>query len=329
MRKGLIELIPRLSSGAARGPFPALCLILSFIMISALAGFSGGGVIIYSDDIFPAHPPENDAAVPVGGDAGAGNAVREAESISARFGIEIAFGDRVPRSLGAYPLEPATDEALVLKALAAVRDTLSFFPEGMFRKLAELGPGGIELVLCGGIEWSYPVSGLTGFSDGKRMIALSVNAEYGRLRATLAHELCHAADMTLDRLAAEDPSHWSGDGWLALCPPGFSYYSAYSDADGKPYAEYGDPSFTVEDAKNGIWFINRSSKISPYEDRAETVEALFLLGSESPIIKSPHIAAKLTYYLEALRYYLGVDIKKGWLEAIPCSFICRPDHTMP
>lgn len=292
------------------GVVPVLCLITSIILSFALAGPSGRSVFISAvDSILPYSPRFDEAPSP------SPSPYAESERILELFGVETVFGENVRRSFGGYDLKPETDTELILSALDTVRTTLAVFPDGFFRKLAEKGKLPIRIELCGEIVNRFPLFGLAGTADGARVIALSISNENAPVGATLVHELCHVIDLTLDSLAGNDPSCWNADDWLLLCPPGFSYYGGYCDPDGEPYSLVGDPSFTAEDAGGaGIWFINRSSKISPYEDRAEIFEALFLLGPDSHIMKSPQIAAKLEYCERAARYYLGIAYVIGAYE---------------
>lgn len=280
-------------SGGAGRAFPALCLVISIILIFALAGSSGRSVFISAFDSFPPSSPSfaEASAAPAEEETPPDPLMLEADRLLKRFGVKVVFGESVMRSLGAYRIEPAIDGERISAALAEVGRVLAMFPDGFFLRLTGGGIRGLRIELSGGVAGAPPPLGLTGTDGDFRVIVLSVNAEPAVIRATLAHELCHVIDLRLDCLAASDPSHWNGEDWLALCPPGFAYGE-------------GSPAYTAEDGSAGVWFINRSAKASPYEDRAEIFEALMLLGPDSPIIKSPHIAAKLRYCLEAVKYYL-------------------------
>ena len=69
----------------------------------------------------------------------------------------------------------------------------------------------------------------------------------------------------------------------------------YEGLNGEEYTLAGDP-------KNAF-FVNRYAKVSPYEDRAELMEAVALIGEDG--IKSPQLKGKIKYYREAISYYLA------------------------
>lgn len=180
------------------------------------------------------------------------------------------------------------DAECVEYALKALEDAVSFFPEGVFEDLE------LTVELCGRLRFSFgTAAGLT-FPDGKRVL-LDISEKSPSLTATAVHELCHVIDAELDRLAENDPSHWNEDDWNGLNPPDFDYSMTYTADCGQEH--------TLEDDPNAAYFINAYAKTSPYEDRAELMEALALMGIDG--IKSPRLRDKMNYYYEAVRYYLA------------------------
>ena len=287
---------PCKNTAGLKGTVPVVSLIAAVILTTALAQINGGSFFTARFDIF------RRASEPVSADLGG-----SADGFEERFGIRLVKDKLVIPS--AYSAEDADGGAET--AEAEIGAFLGELPDGFTKKLAEGYPGGIIIELTGGLrarEAGYidDPSALTFSYDGAKVIALDVRS--GPIAPTLAHELCHIVDERLTALAALDRSHWSESGWARLNPEGFGYYGAYIDESGLPYYVTGDAALTLEGGGGEVYFINRYARTSPSEDRAELIEALVRCGPGAYFLNCPRLRAKLDYYIEAVKYYLGFEM---------------------
>ena len=268
-----------------KGILTTLSLLLGILTAAALARISGGSFSVYAK----------------AQDAG-GFDVPSAEGGFARM---IAL--RAPLIAGGCRASVCPDADALLEAEAECLRAFGLLPGSVWERV-ERYAGPFAVVLCGSIsadDAQTPGSPRACLADCGGMELIFIDCESGFAFRSAVHELCHLIDRALFEAAKTDPSHWSEEGWAALDPEGFAYYGAYLDAEGRPYSEYGSPDLTAEADPDAAYFISRYAKTFPTEDRASLVETLFRLGPDSLIMRSPHLEAKLAYYAEAIRYYLG------------------------
>lgn len=267
-----------------KGILTTLSLLLGILTAAALARISGGSFSVYAK--------AQDAS---GSDVSRTQAAPRLIALSS------------PLIAGGCSASVCTDEDAILEAEAECLRAFGLLP-GVVWERAERFAGPYAIVLCGSISVQNartPDSPRACLADCGGMTLIFIDCESGFVFRSLVHELCHLMDRALDGAAKADPSHWSEEGWAKLNPEGFAYYGAYLDADGRPCADALSPAFTFEEAPEEAYFISRYAKTFPTEDRATLVEAYLRLGPDSLIMRSPHLSDKISYYIEAVRYYLG------------------------
>ena len=268
----------------AKSTLPAFCLVIALLILIALAPHSGGSFSVAAE-------PQD----PTGSEA-----FRAAESVSV-----LPFGSAL-LPVSAYRAEPCTDFGAYCRAGAEVMRTLALYPEGFFEAVSEYA-GGVVIELCAGIrsEGSMPDLPAAVTADCLSFRLILLKAEASSAGCALMHELCHVIDSCLDRAAENDPSHWNEADWNALNPEGFAYHNSYSPSA----IEGGETKYAAEAPFDpaDVFFINRYSMTFPTEDRAVAFETMMRVSPSADCMQSPHIRAKLKYYFEAIRYYLGSD----------------------
>lgn len=220
-------------------------------------------------------------------------------------GVDYFIVEGACLEFGAYRAEPVTEPSRVPEALSILIETLALYPDGFFEALSD--GNAIVFRLAGSISAVVEnavgrPAAVTCDIDGSPSVVLDVSDPGGYLAAVIVHELCHVIDGRLDRLAANDPSHWNRDDWKKLNPPGFDYLYSYGGEQGA--SPFFGAAFTAEDGNGEIFFADRYSKTFPTEDRARLMELVFSHSPGASCLKSPFVREKLKYYFTAVRYYL-------------------------
>ena len=277
-----------------KGISSAFSLLICTLMLTALARAPGGS---FSVSAGPQDPTGAAVIRAVGGPA---------LTLAGEFrGVRLCVLN-CPLAAQGYKAEVCAEMSAQKNAARAVREALRLLPEGMTDALADHA-GPFAVLLCGQLRSQsalLPDLPRACLADCGGMLLLLIDCGSGGAYHSAVHELCHLTDRALAAAAADDPSHWSEAGWLALCPEGFSYYGSYMDGEGRPYSESASPAFTAEEGPESAYFVSRYSKTFPTEDRATLMEALVRLGGDSALMRSGHLTRKAEYYRAAIDYYL-------------------------
>ncbi len=250
-----------------------------------------------------------------------GDFAERAARIRTQYGITVLLGEEANLSLSTHTAETLPIDAnkdVIDSALTVLEHTLADYPPHFFQTLCEGSLDGIILEFCGTIRSAdtsaldFP-SALTRMLDRYRVIVLDANF-ISDMRYTIFHEVSHMIDSKLDEDPALDESVWSGEGWDALNPSGFSYYFAYNEEDGDPYDVVGSSDYTEWDSdyqehnrQEAVYFVDIYSKTFPTEDRAVLLGTLLRDDENDDLLRCPHLIEKLRYYARAIRACFDPD----------------------
>lgn len=230
---------------------------------------------------------------------------KQAEEVSALYGVKILYGEDVPLSFADYTVKHLAAPGPVREALETLADTLALYPPTFFPSVCEDFCDTVTICLAkdlqavnGDVHMEY-VNAFTTVQDGT--IWLVLDAQNAIRSSTLIHEITHVTDYRLLGMQQLRESEWN-----QLNPPGFAYYDAYLDDAGRDLRISGSGEYTsqTEEDPSRIYFHDSYSRTYAMEDRARLMESLFesdLSGIPDPCFSSPHVQTKLRFYFYTLR----------------------------
>jgi len=252
-------------------------LLMSENTTSEVEGYSSNTLFLMTmDDMSPVEKYRDPAL-------DTGNYIKEIEE---EFGVKVYIGEDISDyKLEDYILTPEDDESTSAAALKVLRETMSKFPDGLFREMiqpvegSEYGYTELHILLPYSIEGNYTgaTSSIAGFThtdfDNKvEYIALSI--EYlGMMESNMAHEMMHAMENKITEKMSD--TFFGFEGWSDLLPDGVDYNYSYVDSEGN---DYSDITWTAVDDSATCCFVDAYAKTYPTEDRARTFEHLFTIG---------------------------------------------------
>ena len=251
----------------------------------------------------------------------------EADRLEKAYDVRILLGDEVKNtndpsdfhliSLTESQREPDLVRKDTKNALNTLDLALSYYPTGFFGSFKENGRGGVRFLLVEDLQSlayeTFTAAGLSYTFGAWYNVALEVDGvsgEDGADRATVHHELWHTVE---EKILRADP--YAFDGWEELDPDGFSYgsdFDSYWLSD-----RWNDYLLGSVSPLSEIFFVSSYSTVTPQEDRATLIEALFdpfsSYAFEYPrfddnrdlIRNCPRLTAKLQRMEKAVRSVFG------------------------
>lgn len=195
------------------------------------------------------------------------------KEIEKEFSVNVKYGSETEGyKVGGVTTTPVTDGDLINSKLNDLYDTLSLYPEGMFKEIKD---GGIPLTIY--LINNYSEYGITGITDSSYEYAnISIAAIYD-FPESFYHESYHYIERYLFKKKANFNS------WDSLNPEGFEW----STIDGS--LSYSNT--FKEDAP----FVNNYAQTSGAEDRASTFEYMMADTKASCLNKNNTVWYKATY----------------------------------
>lgn len=195
------------------------------------------------------------------------------KEIEKEFSIKVKYGSETDGySVGGVTTTPITDSNLVNKTLNDLYDTLSVYPNGMFKEIKD---GGIPLTIL--LVYSYSETGITGITDSSYDYAnISIAAMYD-----FAESFYHESYHYIERYMFKKKVNFNS--WDSLNPDDFEW----STIDGS--LSYSNT------FKEDSYFVNNYAQTSDAEDRASTFEYMMAPTKASCLNKGNNIWYKATY----------------------------------
>ena len=239
------------------------------------------------------------------------------KKVEDKYNITIVAGNLVEREQNQYLVDLLEDDEIIGYALKDLDYVLSFYPEGFFDKIQNIG-GPLRIHLCGAItgnSGSSIPSAAAFVDDAGSAINLVIDVsysygDYNSNQVTYCHELTHVCDDCLERLGMLDE-----DEWASMNPDGFSYNNKYVDENGEELMYLTGSEYTMnsdeffEGIYDNVYFVDNYAKNAATEDRARLMEGLIIddYYLEDYYWQCPHIKEKQQYYFALLRKAFGDD----------------------
>lgn len=238
-----------------------------------------------------------------------------AESFFDRYGVYVKIAEQAETEYRQYIAAAESDESYIIRAMDALDDVLSAYPDGFLRQLFYGNIRTITFHLTGALTKTTgdADNGFTSFAafvetdEGGATVTADITSP-GSLAETLHHEIFHLIDnkMTFDANIRDD-ALYSEDGWSALNPEGFAYAESYHDLPMEFYqSDY------------EAWFAELYSRTFAREDRATIFEAA-MAGREWIFPNAPGRLAKLEYLCHCIRDCFDTT---GWPDYTPWERAC-------
>ena len=192
----------------------------------------------------------------------------KAEELATRFGVEISFV-KEPLESDDYSFVYEHQPTVILDALEQLEQTMTIFPEGFFRTVAEISDsqklhiGLVRKLQRKNTGVPEGVAAQQYWVDGNAWMALSVGDTVQEL---FIHQLAHLLD---SYVYSKNVAY---DEWSKLNPKDFAYDLSYFQ-----YEEHGDSQYLS--GKNRA-FIDTYSMTYPKEDRARIFDCALAEGNE-------------------------------------------------
>ena len=214
------------------------------------------------------------------------------KEIEKKYNIYIKYGDEtenysVKSGTTTISTNPIINSNVINNQLHYLNDTLSLYPNGMFK---EIKNGGIPLTIL--LIDSYSESSITGVTDSTYDYAnISIAAMYS-FEESFYHESYHYIERYMFKKGANFNS------WDSLNPNGFNW----NTIDGN--LSYSN-TFS-EDA----WFVNNYAQTAATEDRASTFEYMMASSKASCLNNGSNVWKKANYMAQMIRQVLN-SVKKS------------------
>lgn len=193
--------------------------------------------------------------------------------IEKEFSIKVRYGSETEGyTVGGVTTVPITDPNLANKVLNDLYNTLSLYPNGLFKEIRD---GGIPLTII--LVNNYSESGITGITDSSYDYAnISIAAVYD-FAESFYHESYHYMERYMFKRKANFNS------WESLNPQNF----VWSTIDGS--LSYSNT------FKEDAYFVNNYAQTSAEEDRASTFEYMMANTKASCLNRNNNVWYKATY----------------------------------
>ena len=195
------------------------------------------------------------------------------KEIEKEFSIYVKYGSETEGyKVGGVTTTPITDQELINNRLNDLYDTLSLYPEGLFKEIRD---GGIPLTIY--LINNYSEYGITGITDSSYDYAnISIAAIYD-FPESFYHESYHYIERYMFKKKANFNS------WDSLNPENFEYNTI-------------DGSLSYSNTfKEDAPFVNNYAQTSSAEDRASTFEYMMANTKASCLNKNNTVWYKATY----------------------------------
>ena len=193
--------------------------------------------------------------------------------IEKEFSIKVRYGSETEGyTVGGVSTVPITDSNIANKTLSDLYNTLSLYPNGIFKEIKD---GGIPLTII--LVNNYSESGITGITDSSYEYAnISVAAVYD-----FAESFYHESYHYIERYMFKRKSNFNS--WDSLNPHDFVWNTI-------------DGSLSYSNTfKDDAYFVNNYAQTSPEEDRASTFEYMMASTKASCLNRNNNVWYKATY----------------------------------
>ena len=193
--------------------------------------------------------------------------------IQEEFSVKVKYGTETEGyTVGGVSTTPISDPKVIRETLNSLYDTLSLYPQGLFKEIKD---GGIPLTIV--LVNNYSESGITGVTDSSYDYAtISIAAIYD-----FAESFYHESYHYIERYMFKKKANFNS--WDGFNPADFEW----STIDGS--LSYSN-TFSEQS-----YFVNNYAQTSPEEDRASTFEYMMATTKASCLNKGNPIWRKANY----------------------------------
>lgn len=242
-----------------------------------------------------------------------------ADALEQLYGIEIAFGQELPESIGIYQLDDEIDANTLSECLDVLSESLTCYPVNFFPQLCMGEHTDIVIYLSKSIysDSEGMLEAPTGFIDSvDNRLVMVLNAQYcWDWEYTINHEISHMIDRRLEYRSNYVPDAlFSEKKWSSFNPDGCEYLNSYENYENSEmYELYSD------------YFADAYGLTFATEDRAELFglamsDYLGYFDEDDFFKPDTPTAEKYKYYCACIRD--GFDTT-GWEDVMPWEKIIQ------